>query len=177
MDRFRRRMETKAAREAERLARIQRRFGNVHRAHNRGVALRRGGRFARNAAPLFLVVLAAIFVAFAVSPFPPLESVRHLAAAPTCSASRAVGLDAARRGAPGYWTWNDQDHDGTACEPLPPAQSGPGLSFYNCEAVRAVDAAPIRRGRPGFADHLDPDQDGIGCEMYGSAIGRLLGGR
>lgn len=177
MDRFRRRMETKAAREAERLSRIQRRFGNVHRRHNRGVAVRRGGRFARRAAPLFLVAFAALFAAFAASPFPPLQSLRHLAAAPTCSASRAVGLQAAPYGAAGYWTWNDQDLDGIACEPLPPAQTGPGLSFYNCAAVRAVDAAPIRRGSPGFADHLDPDGDGIGCELDGSALGRLLGGR
>ena len=177
MDRFRRRMESKAAREAKRLARIQRRFGNVHRNHNRAVALRRGGRFARSAWPLFLAVFGGLFAALVASPFPPLESLRHLASAPSCSASRAVGLQAAPHGAAGYWPWNDQDRDGIACEHPSAAQIGPGLSFYNCEAVRAADAAPIRRGRPGFGDHLDADGDGVGCETYGSVVGRLLGGR
>ena len=139
--------------------------------------MRRGVRFASSAWPLFLMVFAGLFAALVASPFTPMDSLRHLAAAPTCTFSRSVGLEAASKGAPGYWSWNDQDRDGVACESLPPALIASELAFYNCEAVRAVDAAPIRRGKDGFGEHLDADGDGVGCETHGSVLGRLTGGR
>lgn len=167
MNRFRRRMAARDAREAQRLTRIQRRFGNVHRPHNRRVAARRFGRFARASPPLFLIVFGGVFMALVLSPFPPLQSIRHIAAAPGCTASRAVGLAPAVAGAAGYWTRNDQDGDGVACEALPPAQAERGLPFASCTAARAADAAPVRWGRPGFGPHLDADGDGVGCEPHG----------
>ena len=44
---------------------------------------------------------------------------RHMAAAPNCSAARAVGLAPAHRGEPGYYLTHDRDRDGIACEPWP----------------------------------------------------------
>lgn len=40
----------------------------------------------------------------------------HFTARPNCDAARAVGLDQATRGEPGYWLSHDLDRDGTACE-------------------------------------------------------------
>jgi hypothetical protein len=50
------------------------------------------------------------------SPWPPLVTLRHIAAVPNCAAARAVGLAPARRGEPGYWPSHDADNDGIACE-------------------------------------------------------------
>ncbi|TIS94845.1 excalibur calcium-binding domain-containing protein [Mesorhizobium sp.] len=47
------------------------------------------------------------------------DGARHLLAAPSCDAARAVGLAPARRGRPGYWSKHDADNDGIACEPWP----------------------------------------------------------
>lgn len=171
MDVLHRKRAARQAREERRLARIQRRFGDVHRAHNRRVAARRAGRFARSSAPLFLLVFGGLFLGLVLSPFPPLESVRHLAAAPACAASRAVDLAPSSRGAAGYWPWNDQDSDGIACETLPAAQASAGVPFSNCAAARAADAAPVHRGQPGFGPHLDADGDGTGCELHGTGFG------
>lgn len=44
---------------------------------------------------------------------------KHIAAAPNCSAARAVGLAPARHGEPGYYFRHDRDQDGIACEPWP----------------------------------------------------------
>ncbi len=44
---------------------------------------------------------------------------KHLAAAPNCSAARVVGLAPSRRGEPGYYFRHDEDRDGIACEPWP----------------------------------------------------------
>ena len=38
-----------------------------------------------------------------LSPWPPLVTLRHLAALPDCSIARTVGLAPANLGAPGYW--------------------------------------------------------------------------
>lgn len=160
-------MAMKDAREAQRLARIRRRFGNVHHSHNREVAARRLGRHARSSAPLFLIVFGGVFLALTLSPFPPVQSIQHLAAAPGCTTSRAVGLVSVTEGEAGYWSWNDQDSDGLACEALPSFQAVRGLPFANCAAVRAADAAPVRRGRAGYGPHLDADADGVGCELHG----------
>jgi hypothetical protein len=48
--------------------------------------------------------------------------VSHFAAWPGCDAATAVGVDQARRGAPGYWLDHDRDRDGIACEPLGESQ-------------------------------------------------------
>ncbi len=52
------------------------------------------------------------------SPWPPLVTLRHLAALPDCSVARFVGLAPANMGAPGYWPKLDADSDGISCETL-----------------------------------------------------------
>lgn len=42
----------------------------------------------------------------------------HFAAWPGCGVAEFVGVDQARRGAPGYWLDHDRDRDGIACEPF-----------------------------------------------------------
>jgi hypothetical protein len=56
-----------------------------------------------------------IGVAFWKSPWAPLATLKHVAAAPDCAVAEAVGLAPARRGQPGYWSHLDRDHDGVAC--------------------------------------------------------------
>ena len=63
------------------------------------------------------VALCSTWALISASPFPPLETIRHLAAAPNCAAARSVGLAPARRGQPGYYPSHDADNDGIACEP------------------------------------------------------------
>jgi hypothetical protein len=47
----------------------------------------------------------------------PAMALRHAAAAPNCTAARAVGLAPAYRGQPGYYPQHDRDRDGVAFEP------------------------------------------------------------
>jgi hypothetical protein len=61
---------------------------------------------------------------FLSSPWPPVPTLKHLAAFPNCNAARLVGLAPAWRGEPGYWSRHDRDKDGIACEPWPQAKSG-----------------------------------------------------
>jgi Excalibur calcium-binding domain len=61
---------------------------------------------------------------FLSSAWPPVATLKHLAAFPNCDAARLVGLAPARKGEPGYWSRNDRDKDGIACEPWPPVKSG-----------------------------------------------------
>lgn len=71
-----------------------------------------------SAMALAALALAGIYIALEMlSPWPPLTTLRHLAAAPNCDAARAVGLAPANRGEPGYWLKHDADRDGIACEP------------------------------------------------------------
>jgi hypothetical protein len=51
------------------------------------------------------------------SPWPVGLTLRHLVAFTNCDGARTVGLAPARRGEPGYWSHNDADNDGIACEP------------------------------------------------------------
>ena len=69
---------------------------------------------------LVLTAIGAGAVSFGLlnlSPWPPLLTLKHLAALPNCNAARAVGLAPANRGQPGYWPSHDRDGDGKACEP------------------------------------------------------------
>ncbi len=64
-------------------------------------------------------LLAASFLAIEIfSPWPPILTVRHLMAAPSCERAAKVGLAPALRGQPGYWARHDRDGDGIACESL-----------------------------------------------------------
>ena len=78
------------------------------------------------AQPLLVVALIALsgFAALVLtSPWPLGVTLRHLAAAPSCSLARAVGLGPARHGEPGYWTYHDPDLDGWSCASLPGGRS------------------------------------------------------
>jgi hypothetical protein len=66
-----------------------------------------------------ILVVAALGVALAMSPWPPLTNIRHIASAPNCDAARTMGLAPALRGQPGYYERHDADNDGVACEPWP----------------------------------------------------------
>jgi len=52
----------------------------------------------------------------ALSPWPPLLTLKHFAALPSCKLANAVGLAPAYKGQPGYWPAHDEDGDGKACE-------------------------------------------------------------
>lgn len=67
---------------------------------------------------MLLVVVGAVGIValVATSPWPLDVTLRHWAAAPNCTAARAVGLAPAHRGAPGYYSRHDADGDGIACE-------------------------------------------------------------
>jgi hypothetical protein len=54
-----------------------------------------------------------------LSRWPLTVALRHAAAAPNCTAARAMGLAPAYRGEPGYYPQHDDDRDGIACEPWP----------------------------------------------------------
>ena len=58
----------------------------------------------------------AVAWGFLNSPWPPITTLKHLAAFPNCAATRIVGLAPAHKGQPGYWSRNDRDKDGIACE-------------------------------------------------------------
>ena len=53
------------------------------------------------------------------SRWPLTVELRHVAAAPNCTAARVMGLAPAYRGQPGYYPQHDRDRDGIACEPWP----------------------------------------------------------
>lgn len=63
------------------------------------------------------VMTLAITVSAAVrmSPYPPEDAIRHLAALAGCETAAAVGLAPATRGGIGYHQRNDPDGDGVAC--------------------------------------------------------------
>ena len=72
----------------------------------------------------FAVGVGAVYLALeASSQWPALTTLKHLLAAPNCTAARAVGLAPAYRGNPGYWAKHDADNDGIACEPWPRSRS------------------------------------------------------
>jgi hypothetical protein len=64
------------------------------------------------AAPLYPVVRN-------FSRWPLTVVLRHVAAAPNCSAARAMSLAPAWRGQPGTYPQHDADRDDIACEPWP----------------------------------------------------------
>ena len=67
-----------------------------------------------------VIGIAGLYYALtASSPWPPILTLRHIAAAPSCDAARAVGLAPAMQGEPGYYSKHDRDKDGIACEPWP----------------------------------------------------------
>ena len=107
-----------------RLRRVRRRFARVttrrlgrwdrlHRLRRRAV------KVGRPLPAVALIALAGCAALVLTSPWPLRPSPRHLAAAPSCTRARAVGLAPARRGEPGYRTYHDPDPDGWSCASLP----------------------------------------------------------
>lgn len=99
---------------------LQRRFRAIGERYDRRKRIEALLRRARRWASTWgLVGLAALNVYLALlyfGPWPPLMTLRHLAAYPNCNSARAVALAPARRGEPGYWPRLDADNDGIACE-------------------------------------------------------------
>ena len=102
-----------------RLQALRRRFAKVSRRIEHARRIRRWRRRVVSAAPAIVLLASLLGGLFWASPWPPLPTVRHIAAVPNCAAARAVGLAPARRGQPGYWPQHDRDRDGWACEPWP----------------------------------------------------------
>jgi hypothetical protein len=102
----------------QRLSRLKLGFRGVTRRWDRAVRRRELYRV------VMLWVIGAV-LGFAVaweflsSPWPPIATLKHYMAFPNCAATRMVGLAPAYKGQPGYWSRNDRDKDGIACEPWP----------------------------------------------------------
>jgi hypothetical protein len=97
-------------------ARLKRRFRSV----SRRIEYRsRATMLARYAVMVAVCGAGAYLAMLALSPWPPLTTVRHLASIPNCATARLLDLAPARRGQPGYWPKHDADDDGIACEPIP----------------------------------------------------------
>ena len=94
-----------------RLRRLRRRFSKVSQRWDRP-AWRR-----RLIYPIVAFVGAVLATTYLLnSPWPVGLTLRHLIAFTNCDGARTVGLAPARRGEPGYWSRNDADNDGIACE-------------------------------------------------------------
>ena len=98
---------------------LNRRFRRVSRRSERRARSLRVVRGALKPTVIVLGLALVFAVGLSFSPWPPLLTLRHIAAAPNCAAARAVGLAPAYRGEPGYYPSHDRDDDGVACEPWP----------------------------------------------------------
>ena len=109
-------------REAEALD-IKGRFSKITRRYERAMGRRRHRSIAVRYAFRALVgsaIGASIYLAiWSMSPWPVDLTIKHVVAGINCKSARTVGLAPAIRGNPGYWSKNDADNDGIACEPWP----------------------------------------------------------
>ena len=99
-----------------RLRKLKRGFQRVSRRWDRPFRLRRLYRTVAIAA-IAITASFALTWYFLTSPWPPIPTLKHVAAFPNCEAARLVGLAPTFKGQPGYWVRNDRDRDGIACEP------------------------------------------------------------
>jgi hypothetical protein len=100
----------------KRLRELKRSFNTVSRRWDRSFRLKKF----TNAVwvPALTAICSFAFVWYLVaSPWPVFLTLKHLISFPNCNAAEAVDLAPARRGQPGYWSHNDADNDGIACEP------------------------------------------------------------
>jgi hypothetical protein len=99
------------------------RFSRITRRYERAMARRRHRSTAKRYAFRALVgaaIGASIYSAiWLTSPWPVGLTIKHVVAGINCNSARTVGLAPAGRGNPGYWSRNDADNDGIACEPWP----------------------------------------------------------
>jgi hypothetical protein len=105
------------------ISHLNARFKRITRRYERAIGWRGTRAMAARWLPGVLIGAAAggcLYLAiWMLSPWPVGVTIRHFAAGANCSSARAVGLAPALRGAPGYWSKNDADNDGIACEPWP----------------------------------------------------------
>lgn len=106
------------------LRRLNRRFQAISRGFDRVMTLRRLDRWASIAALTVIGSCAFYWGLVIFSPWPPMMTLKHIAAFPNCAAARAVGLAPAKQGEPGFWHRQDRDGDGTSCEPSPHREHG-----------------------------------------------------
>lgn len=100
-----------------RASEIKRRFSAISRRHESAIRTRKWIRRSLIGAVMSGAIYLAIWL---LSPWSVGTTVRHFAAGVNCKTARTVGLAPALKGAPGYWSHNDADSDGIACEPWPP---------------------------------------------------------
>lgn len=104
----------------KRLRDLKWRFNKVSGKWDRGPRLRRF--FRQLSLPIVVAICSfGFFWHLASSPWPVGATLKHLAASPSCTAARMVGLAPSRSGQPGYWSYLDADSDGIACEDFTPA--------------------------------------------------------
>lgn len=101
-------------------AALRRQFARASSPYFRRRAVRNFLRRPPISIVLFVAAFTLTVAGFVASPWPPGETLRHIAAAPDCNAARAMTLAPARRGEPGYYERHDADNDGVACEPYQP---------------------------------------------------------
>jgi hypothetical protein len=78
------------------------------------------------------LIVSATGLVLAASPWPLQDTLKHIGAVLNCSTARALGVDRARVGQPGYYERHDEDRDGIACEPVP----GPPGTLPSLKAPR-----------------------------------------
>ncbi len=100
-------------------SKLRQRFGRTTNRYLRRIKRRKRVALLRRLALVFGAAFVVSIGLFAMSPFTPAETIRHLGSFPNCDAARLMGLAPALRGEPGYWASHDADDDGVACEPWP----------------------------------------------------------
>ena len=93
-------------------------------------SMSRKGKYIWTAA-IYGAIIAVPTLVFATSPFTPKATAQHYAAAFGCGFAKALGVDRATQGEPGYHASLDDNNNGVACEPTAATRSlsGGGGAF------------------------------------------------
>jgi len=97
--------------------RLKKRFRDISRRYERALAFRRSIKWLKLCLGTALLAVVLTWASLRFGPWPPLETLKHLVALPSCGMADAVGLAPAYRGQPGYWQHHDDDGNGRTCEP------------------------------------------------------------
>jgi hypothetical protein len=96
--------------------RLKKRFQGISRRYERTMALRRHSRWLKICIGAALLAFALTWSLMGLSSWPPLTTLKHLAAFTNCDMAHALGVAPVYRGQPGYWERHDEDGNGRTCE-------------------------------------------------------------